>query len=285
MGRIAFLGAGLMGSAMIEAMLRRGDAVTAWNRTPERARPLERLGARLAGSPAEAVAGAERVHLLLSDDEAVDGVLERARPELSVNTLIVDHTTVSPAGTAARAGAWEARGVPFLHAPVFMGPQACRDGTGLMLCAGPRARFERAEPALRPMTGDLWWVGERPDLAAAYKLFGNALLLVLVGGLSDVYQMAARLGIGAPEAHALFSRFKPAATIDLRGKNMAEEKFQASFELLMARKDVRLMIEAAGEGPPLTLLPALLARMDQVIAQGRGREDVGVIAADRLRRG
>jgi hypothetical protein len=51
----------------------------------------------------------------------------------------------------------------------------------------------------------------------------------------------------------------------------------------MARKDVRLMIEAGAGGPPLTLLPALLARMDEVIAQGRGRDDVGAIAADRRR--
>jgi 3-hydroxyisobutyrate dehydrogenase len=282
MAKVAFLGTGLMGSAMIEAMLRRGDEVVAWNRTAERARPLEKLGARLGRTPAEAVAGAERVHLLLGDDAAVDDVLGQAGPGLAPGTLVADHTTVSPAGTAARYRTWGERGQDFLHAPVFMGPQHCRDAKGLMLCAGPRPRFERAEPALRAMTGELWWVGERPDLAAAYKLFGNALLLVLVGGLSDVYQLAARLGVPATEAHGLFTRFKVGATVDVRGKNMAEGRFGAAFELLMARKDLRLMIEAAGPTPPLTLLPALAARMDQVIAEGRGREDVGVIAADRI---
>jgi 3-hydroxyisobutyrate dehydrogenase len=278
MAKVAFLGTGLMGSAMVEAMLRRGDAVSAWNRTLERARPLEKLGARVARTPAEAVAGADRVHLLLSDDAAVDGVLEQARPALAAGALVVDHTTVSPAGTAARFRTWDGRGVDFLHAPVFMGPQACRDASGLMLCAGPRQRFARAEPALRAMTGELWHVGERPDLAAAYKLFGNAMLLVIVGGLADVFQMARQLGIPAGEAHALFSRFKPGAVIDYRGKNMAAGNYRAMFELVMARKDLRLMIEAAGE-PSLALLPALAARMDDFIARGRGHDDVGVIAA------
>jgi 3-hydroxyisobutyrate dehydrogenase len=282
MAKVAFLGTGLMGTGMIEAMLRRGDVVHAWNRTLERARPLEKLGARLAGTPAEAVAGVDRVHVLVSDDAAVDSVLEQARPGLGRATLVVDHSTVSPAGTVARFRACDERGIPFLHAPVFMGPQNCRESTGLMLCAGPRDRFARAESALQAMTGKLWHVGERPDLAAAYKLFGNALLVVLVGGLSDVYQLAGNLGIPATEAHALFTHFKPTAVIEHRGKNMAEGNFKATFELAMARKDVGLMIAAAG-GKPLTLLPALAARMDEVIAQGQGSADVGVIAMDRRR--
>jgi 3-hydroxyisobutyrate dehydrogenase-like beta-hydroxyacid dehydrogenase len=282
MARLAMLGTGMMGAGLAEAMLRRGDEVQVWNRTLERARPLAQRGARLCATPAEAVAGAERVHLLLSDDAAVDAVLEQARPGLSRDGLVVDHTTVSPAGTAARARTWEERGIPFLHVPVFMGPQACRDATGLMLLSGPRARAERAEPALQAMTGKVWYLGERPDLAAAYKLLGNAILLTIVGGLSDVYQLAASLGIPAVEAHGLFAHFKPASTVEIRGKNMAEGKFDPTFELVMARKDLRLMLEAAG-GAPLALLPALAARMDEVVQQGRGHLDVGVIAFDRRR--
>jgi len=282
MARIAFLGTGLMGSGMIEAMLRRGDAVTAWNRTAARARPLEGLGARLADTPAAAVAGAERVHLCVSDDGAVVALLGEILPALDREALVVDHTTVSPAGTAARAQRCAARGVAFLHAPVFMSPQACREGAGLMLCSGPAAVFARAEPALRAMTGDLWYLGERPDLAAAYKLFGNAMILTIVGGLADVYQLAGQLGVRAEDAHALFSRFKPAATVDLRGKKMAGGDFKPGFEMVMARKDLRLMLEAAS-GAPLALLPALAARLDEGIAQGHGAEDVGAIAAGRRR--
>ena len=282
MAEVAFLGTGLMGSGMIEALRRRGESVRAWNRTPERARPLEKLGARLARTPAEAVAGAERVHLLVSDDAAVDAVLAQARPGLSPGALVVDHSTVSPAGTVERFRACDRDGIAFLHAPVFMGPQQCRDAAGLMLCAGPSDRFARARPALATMTGELWHVGERTDLAAAYKLFGNALLLLIVGGLADVYALAASLGIRATEAHDLFARFKPTGAIDYRGRKMAEGDYRPMFELVMARKDVRLMIEAAGS-TPLALLPALAARMDELLARGHGAEDVGVLAADRRR--
>ena len=41
MASVAFLGTGLLGGAMVEGMLRRGDSVTVWNRTAAKARALE----------------------------------------------------------------------------------------------------------------------------------------------------------------------------------------------------------------------------------------------------
>ena len=60
MATVAFMGTGLLGSGMVEAMLRRGDAVTVWNRTESKARALEKFGALVAASPADAVAAARR---------------------------------------------------------------------------------------------------------------------------------------------------------------------------------------------------------------------------------
>jgi 3-hydroxyisobutyrate dehydrogenase len=47
----------------------------------------------------------------------------------------------------------------------------------------------------------------------------------------------------------------------------------------MARKDLRLMIEAAGTHP-LAALPAIGARMDELIAEGYGDEDLAAIGKD-----
>jgi 3-hydroxyisobutyrate dehydrogenase-like beta-hydroxyacid dehydrogenase len=279
MSHIAFLGAGLIGGGMVRGALARGEQAIVWNRSLDKARALAGAGARVAPGPREAVEGAARVHLALNDDAAVDAVLDQAAPGIGRDVLVIDHTTTSAAGTAERAAACERRGIAFLHAPVFMSPAMCEKAKGLMLCAGPRDRFERAEPALAAMTGEVWWVGERPDLAAAHKLFGNAMIAAIVGGLADVFTMASALGIPPEDAHALFSRFKPGLTVDLRGAKMARGDFSPTFMLSMARKDVRLMLEAAGDRP-LAVLPGLAARMDQVIAAGRGADDFGALAAD-----
>jgi 3-hydroxyisobutyrate dehydrogenase len=278
MANITFLGAGLMGAALAEAAVKRGDHVVAWNRTETRAKALEPFGVRAASTVAEAVTGADRVHVIVADDAAVDSVLEAAGDALA-GALVVDHSTTSPAGTVARAKRLEGRGVSFLHAPVFMTPKMCREAGGMMFVAGAAGTFARAEGALRAMTGRLEYLGERRDLAAANKLFGNAMILTICAGLSDVFAMAATLGIDASDAHALFAKFNPTGVITYRGASMAKGDYTPTFELTMARKDARLMIEAAGLRD-LAVLPAIATRMDDLIERGFGADDLGVLSVD-----
>jgi 3-hydroxyisobutyrate dehydrogenase-like beta-hydroxyacid dehydrogenase len=282
MSHIAFIGTGLLGAGMVERMLAQGHAVTVWNRTPGKARALEPLGARVSTTAEEAVAAAERVHFALSDDPVVDEVLDRVRSHLRSEAVVVDHSTTLPAVTKDRLPRCAAHGVRFVHAPVFMSPQMCREGTGIMLVSGPSRLVEALRPALEQMTGMVWYLGERPDLAAAYKLFGNAMLFVIAGGLADVFALAKATGVPAPEAAALFQKFQIGGAIAGRGAQMARGDFKAAFELTMARKDVRLMLETAA-GLPLAVLPGLAVRMDTAIAEGHGQEDLGVIAADVVR--
>lgn len=280
MGRLAFLGTGLIGGGMVEAALRRGDEVVVWNRSRDKLGPLVEKGARAAEDPAAAVHEVERVHIALADDAAVDAVLERASPGLARGTPVVDHTTTSPRGTAARAARCEERGISYLHAPVFMGPQNARDATGMMLASGPRARFDAVEPALGKMTSKVWWIGERPDVAAAYKLFGNAMILILTEGFADVMRIADSLDLDAADAQALFAQFKPWGVVDNRGARMARGDYAASFAMTMARKDARLMIESAAPEHRLVLLSAIAAHMDELIAAGHGDLDLGALSAD-----
>jgi 3-hydroxyisobutyrate dehydrogenase len=281
MSRVAFIGAGMMASAMVEGMRRRGAEVTVWNRTFAKAQALERLGARAEADPERAVAGAGVVHVMLKDDATVDALLEQIGPHLAPGALVVDHTTVSPAGTLARFARMEQRGVPFLHAPVFMSPFAARDAKGVMLAAGPRETFERAKPELEKMTADLWYVGEQRDRAAAFKLCGNLFIFTMISGLTDMFSLARGLGIEPPEAHRLFEHFRPDATIDVRGGRMARCDFAAAFELTMARKDAQLMLDAAASGgAKLSLLPVVVGQMERMIAAGRGSDDASVIAAE-----
>ncbi|HEY0931331.1 MAG TPA: NAD(P)-dependent oxidoreductase [Gemmatimonas sp.] len=283
MATIAYLGTGLLGSGFIEAALGRGDSVTVWNRTPAKAAALTAFGATVASTPADAVRGVDRVHLVLKDDAVVDEVIAALRPGLAAGTIIVDHTTTQPELTAQRAARLAAEGVSYLHCPVFIGPAAARQAQGIIMASGPKALFESVRPALEQQAQRVVYWGERTDLAAAYKLMGNAFIIGLGALVSDVFTIAAGTGVEAPDALKLLEFFNPGSMLQNRGKKMSEGDFAASFELVMARKDVRLMLETAG-ARPLAALPSIAARMDEVIAQGLGAEDFGVIARDALRR-
>lgn len=281
MSQIAFLGTGLLGSGMVENLLRRGHQVTVWNRTESKARALAALGAAVASSPEHAVAGAERVHMALSDDAAVDAMLDRIASSIG-RAVVIDHTTTSPAGTKERLPRAAGRGMAFIHAPVFMSPQMCRDATGLMLVSGPPSIVEPIRPALEQMTGEVWYFGEGGELAAAYKIFGNSMIFAITAGLADVLAMARNVGIAPADAAALFSKFRIGGIIPMRAEKMAQGDLSATFELTMARKDIRLMIEAAGF-EPLAVLPGIAARMDEAIAAGHGKDDMGAIALSSVR--
>ncbi|HVW27164.1 MAG TPA: NAD(P)-binding domain-containing protein [Polyangiaceae bacterium] len=278
---IAFYGMGLLGSNFVRALRRRGEAVRVWNRNSKRAEPLAADGAVVVADAAEAARGADRVHLTLSDDAAVDDVLERIRPGLTKGAVIVDHTTTSPSGTRARAARWAERGFEFQHAPVFMGPQNALESTGVMLASGDRARFDRLSPELSKMTGKLLYLGPEPDRAAAFKLLGNEFLMFVTAGLADFFALAKALGIEAKDASSLFDFFNPGMLVPLRVQRILAANFSdPSWELAMARKDARLMMEAASAaGSSLSVLPSIAALMDRFIGEGHAHRDWTIIAS------
>ncbi|HKE19884.1 MAG TPA: NAD(P)-dependent oxidoreductase [Kofleriaceae bacterium] len=281
--RIAFLGTGLLGSGFVHHLLATGGPIAVWNRTAARAAPLEAAGARVAGSPAEAVTDAERIHLCLKDDASVDEVLAAVLPAAPPAAVIIDHTTTAADGAASRGARLAAAGRAFLHAPVFMSPAAARDAKGIMMAAGDETIFRRVQDALTAMTGDLWYVG--PDLrrAASLKLIGNSMLIALAAGLADTFALARSLGLTAGDAYEVMSRLKPGGAIEVRGKRMAHGEYSATFELAMARKDLGLMLDALGDAP-LSALRAIAERSDQLIARGHGSDDLGVLGIDAVPR-
>ena len=279
---IAFLGTGLMGTGFVSAMLQHGDAVTVWNRTASKTAQVKELGANVASSPAAAVRGANRVHLSLLDDKAVDEVLGTLLDSLEPGAIIVDHSTTATQSTARRARQLQGRGVKFLHAPVFMGPANACDSTGSMLVAGVRGVFDEVRPDLEKMTGKVHYLGDRPDLAAAYKLFGNMFLMFVVTGIADIISLARGLEIDPESALDVFKDFNPVSQIGGRGKRMARGEFSPpAFELSAARKDVRLMLESASNADvSLHVVPAIARRFDEIIAAGYGSDDLAAAAAD-----
>ena len=278
--KIAFFGTGLMGSGFVRRARANGLEVNVWNRSAAKARALNALGARAFDDPAAALAGVQRIHLSLADDASVDAVLEPLAGRIAADTWIVDHTTTAVQPTAERAARWAARGRVFVHAPIFMGPANAAEGSGLMLVAGARAQHDALLPALQPMTGKVLYVGEAPQRAAAFKLFGNLTLLGLLALLGDVNRLAHAVGIDTKDAFSLFDQFNPGATLPARAARITAAEFdKPSFEISMARKDVRLMIEEAQRGGvELFVVPGVAAMFDAAIARGEGALDSAAAA-------
>ena len=207
-------------------------------------------------------------------------MLTAAAPGLA--GLVIDHSTTSTAGALERTSRWRERGITYLHAPVFMGPQNALESTGLMLVSGDRDVVARVTPLLTPMTGKLVDLGPRVDAAAAFKLLGNLLLMAFTEGFTDMLALGKAMSVSPAQIATLFEHFNPGGSLPARFKRMTDADYaNPSWELAVARKDARLMqAEADLAGIVLTMLPAFAARMDEAIAAGHGHADWTVVAKD-----
>lgn len=281
---VAFLGMGLLGSNFVRAMIGKGMQVQVWNRTASRAKALEAYGAKAFENAADAVKGADRIHLTLKDDASVDEVLAAASAGMKPGAIIIDHTTTSAEGAAQRTKAWKERGFVYQHAPVFMGPPNALESTGNMLVSGDQELISQLEPELSQLTGKVLNFGPEPGKAAAIKLMGNLFLVTFTAGLSDMLSLCKALNIQLDEVYTLFNSWNPGAQVSGRLKRMTSGTYNdPSWELNMSRKDTQLFINAAAEnGTHLAVIPAIAEEMDRWIAKGHGSEDWTVIAKDNI---
>ena len=274
---IAFYGTGMLGSGFVKSLLRQGHTVRVWNRSFAKAQALEADGARAFEDAAEAARGADFVHICTRDGAAVDAILAAALPGIAVSAPILDHTTVDVASVAPRAARLQAAGYAFMHVPVFMGPPQAENAQGVMLASGPSELFARVEPHLATMTGKVKYLGERVELAAIYKLMGNAMILSVVGGIADILTIARAQGLTPVQAYELFSFYSIEGQVTGRGRRMAEGDYTAAWTLEMAGKDGRLM-QAAARGADLPVIDAVVRAIDAAIARDLGLEDLAALA-------
>ncbi|AXY73001.1 NAD(P)-dependent oxidoreductase [Paraflavitalea soli] len=280
----AFIGMGLLGSNFVRALIRKGEQVNVWNRTAAKATALEADGAKAFANVADAVKGADIIHITLKDDASVNDVLNLAAPGFAPGVVIIDHTTTSAEGAIQRTQAWKEKGYTYLHAPVFMGPPNALESTGYMLVSGDQTVIGKLTPTLSAMTGKLINLGAEEGKAAGMKLMGNCFLVTFTAGLADTLTLAKALNIPVSDIAALFDLWNPGAMLPARLKRMTAGTYdKPSWELSMARKDTQLFLDSAAKGgTQLAIVPAIAAEMDRWIAKGHGNDDWTVIGKDSI---
>jgi 3-hydroxyisobutyrate dehydrogenase len=278
----AFLGMGLLGSNFVKAMLKKGEQVQVWNRTASKAKELEQYGAKAFDNAADAVKGAEIIHLTIKDDASVDEVLQSASSGLKPGAVIVDHTTTSKEGAIERTKEWKEKGFLYQHAPVFMGPANALESSGFMIVSGDEELISKLQPHLSKMTGKLLHFGNEVGKAAAIKLLGNAFLVCFTAGIRDTLALSKALDVPVADVFRLFNEWNPATQIEARMKRMTSGDYsQPSWELNMARKDTGIFIDTAQKKETeLAIIPSVAKLMDEWIEKGFGTSDWTVIAKD-----
>ncbi len=275
----AFLGLGALGAPMATRLLAAGVPLTVHNRSPERQQPLAAAGARATGDAASAVAGAELVCLCLSDDAAVQAVLESIEAALKPGSLVIDFSTIAPATSIALAERLAAQGVRYIDAPVTGGTEGARSGSLSVLIGGEPADVERAQPLLEIVGSRLNHFG---PVGSGMQV--KALNQVLVAGsyaaVAEAMALGARLGLPLEQVReALRHGAAGSWALEHRAGHMLRDEYPLGFRLSLHRKDLAIAQQAAAEaGLELPVTDRVAAMEDELIASGHGDHDVSVLA-------
>ncbi|MEF3115467.1 NAD(P)-dependent oxidoreductase [Streptomyces chrestomyceticus] len=274
---VAVLGTGIMGSAMARNLAGAGLDVRAWNRTRAKAEPLAADGVRVVDTPAEAVDGADAVLTVLLDGPAVLDAVRASAPALRARTLWLQMSTVGADGTAPLAALAREHGLELVDAPVVGTKEPAEKGLLTVLAAGPQEVRERAARILDIVGQRTLWVDEDASSGAAsrLKLVVNSWVLTVINGTGEALALAQGLGVD-PRS---FLEAVAGGPLDLPYLRMKSElilsgAYPASFTVSAARKDARLIEEAAAAGGVhMDLAAAAAERFRRAEAQGHGDED------------
>jgi 3-hydroxyisobutyrate dehydrogenase len=278
---VALLGTGGMGAAMGRRLLAAGLGVRAWNRTPERARPLADAGATVASSPAEAVRGAGIALTMLADGPAVEAVMtgpDGALAGLDEGALWIQASTIGVHETEGLQRLAAQQGVVFVDAPVLGTRQPAEEGRLTVLASGPDQARDRCAPVFDAIGNRTLWVGPAGN-GTKLKLVANTWLNGLLAGLAETIAMARAIGVDpALFLDAIEGGPMGSAYARLKGNLMISGEYPASFPVTLALKDVRLALEAAAEqGLDLEVVRTIAGLYETAIRLDHGGDDMAAI--------
>jgi 3-hydroxyisobutyrate dehydrogenase len=290
---VAVLGAGgIMGFPIARNIARAGFPLRAWNRTRDKASPLEGDGAHVAATPAEAAGGASVVITMLADEDAVRSAMEGRDGALSVmsgqesgraddpgggaHALWVQMGTIGEEATKRCAELANTRGVGFVDAPVLGTKQPAEQGKLVILESGPEEARPRLQPIFDAIGHRTIHAGEA-GAGSRLKLVTNNWVLAVVAAGAETIALAEGLGLD-PD---LFFKAIEGGTLDLpylrmKGKAMTERDFTPAFALKLAAKDAMLVRAAARERG--LNLPVADAIADRLAAGAKEHPDLDMSA-------
>ncbi len=276
MTKIAFLGTGTMGLPMARHLIDAGFAVSAWNRSTERARPLADAGAEVTDDPGAAASGAELLITMLSDAAAVEESAEAALETLGSDAYWLQMSTIGIAGTERCAELAERSGVGLVDAPVLGTREPAEQAKLIVLASGPDEARRVSDPVFDAVGQRTLWVGEA-GAGTRLKIAINSWIVGVVGVLAETIALAEALDLDPGR----FFEAIEGGPLDLpyarlKGGAMIKHAFEdPAFRLALARKDAELVLEAAARRDlELPIMEAVAERLRRAERDGHGDEDM-----------
>ena len=268
--RLGWIGTGRMGYRLCERLLRAGHEVTVYNRTRSKAEPLAALGATIVDRPIE-LADCDVVFMILGGPADVMQVAFGAGGLLAGEVrprILVDVTTIDPAGATELRERAASLGTSVVAAPVSGNPKVVASGKLTVVASGPREAYDTAREYLEAFGRRVTYVGDA-DQARLVKLCHNLHLGVVAQSLAEITMLAEAAGVSRFDflnffndsvMGSTFTRYKTPALVNA--------DWTPTFTWHLLRKDLELGLATSRD---LNVPLQTAALVHQIVMEGIGR--------------
>ena len=282
-GRVAFIGLGVMGYPMAGHLAKHASSVTVYNRSTAKATQwLEEhqdsaAQCAIALTPMDAASAADVVFVCVGNDDDVAKVVlddTGALAGMASGALLVDHTTASKA-LAQRVGfACAERSVGFLDAPVSGGQAGAENGALTVMVGGSEADYRRAIPYFECFAKKHALMGE-VGAGQLTKMVNQICIAGILQGLSEGVHFAQKAGLDVDAVVDVISQGAAQSwQMNNRAQTMARDEYEFGFAVDWMRKDLTIALETAKQLEARLPLTALVDQFyGDVQTLGGGRWD------------
>ena len=266
---IAWIGLGTIGLPMAARLVKAGFEVRGYDIDARRRSAAAARGIAIT----EKLEGAELLFTSMPTEQAL---LDLVGGLKLGGALLVETSTIGPEASRKVA---EAVG-PYLRSPISGSTTLAEAGTLTVFASGPRAAFDRAQPALAAFSRAQLWLGEGEEARYA-KLAVNLMVAVTAGMMGEALALATRGGIGWEAILEVIGESAVGSPlVKYKLDPLKRRDFSPAASTALVKKDVDLIVAAAqAAGVPVPLAQHMQSIYRDMLAAGRGEEDFFSVAA------
>lgn len=278
--KLAWIGTGVMGSAMLIHLKNAGHDVSAYNRTFEKMLPLEEQGVHICKSIASCVKDADVVFTMVGYPKDVediytckDGIFEHIKK----GCILVDMTTSSPALAQSLYETAKAYHAYMLDAPVSGGDNGAKNATLSIMVGGDKEIFEQVYPLFTILGTSIHYMGTA-GCGQHTKACNQIAVAGAVAAMSEAIVYARKQQLPVEKVLAAISKGAAGSwQLEHTAPRVLANDFQPGFYIKHFIKDMNIIkAEMNAKDTELMMLNAV-CEMYQTLAEN-GEEDLGTQA-------
>ena len=273
--KIAFIGTGLMGYPMAKNLAENKFNINVYSRTINKAKPLEKYGARVFNSLIGAIKNADIVITMLTDDAAVHDVLgsKEFLNTVKPSSVVIDMSSVNPKTAIKYFKLLKAKRINFLDAPVSGGTIGAKEASLAIMVGGNKKIFDKIFPILKVL-GNPTLVGSVGSGQIA-KLANQIIVGITIGAVAEAIFLCEKTGVDAKKfIKALSGGFADGKILQNHGKRMINKDFSPKGKVSTHLKDMNNILNCANEFKIKLPISNLIKKMfKSLVDQGYYNDD------------